>query len=126
MEQPAEKTKQDQPSIQPCHVHDHFSEWDDINKVRKNVCRDLATTEHTDGKYYCVLHLPTKDKAEKFKPIFQARLKEINDKVAEIEASFPEDKDKQANLKNDLAYDFHYVWFPAIVKGGINYLYFTR
>ena len=105
-----------------CHIHDHIQERDDINDVRENVCRNLATTEHIDGKYYCLLHLPTKDKAEKFNFVFEARLKEIDDKVAKIEADFPEDKDKQATQKNNLTYDFRYVWFPAIFNGKRKYL----
>ena len=104
-----------------CHIHDHIQERDDINDVRENVCRNLATTEHIDGKYYCLLHLPTKDKAEKFNFVFEARLKEIDDKVAKIEADFPEDKYEQATQKNNLTYDFRYVWLPANVNRLRNY-----
>ena len=30
-----------------CHIHDNIETWD-IQSVRENVCRHLATTEHID------------------------------------------------------------------------------
>jgi Pentapeptide repeats (9 copies) len=93
-----------------CHVHDNCS--DVIKKlVRRSVCQNVEITEHTDGKHYCLLHLPTKEKdADKFQQIIDQRFDEVAAKVAKIEAELPEADWKEAKAK--LRYDFACVWFP--------------
>ena len=96
-----------------CHIHDKVEDWE-VDEIRENVCvNDEPLTKHTDGKHYCLFHLPTKDKdIAKFEEIFRARLDAVKKKVAEIE-KLPEEK--RAKEKRKLKYDFHYVWFPSDV-----------
>lgn len=47
-----------------------------VDEVREKVCRDLPFYAEKDGKRYCVLHYPDKEKAADFLPIYEARLKE--------------------------------------------------
>ncbi len=100
-----------------CHVHIEC-DVNDRKDINKSVCRDLETIEHTDGKHYCLLHLPTKEKdIEKFKQVFEERLHEHDDTIVKIEAKFPDDKDKQyeAIMEQKIDYDFRYVCFPSKV-----------
>jgi hypothetical protein len=113
-----------------CHVHDNIKSWDniweDINDVRKKVCRNLETTKHTDGNYYCLFHQPTEEKndasgnsrVKQFADLFDARLYEHDKAIAKIEAEFPDDKDKQPKAKHEqgIYYDFRYVWFPPHIS----------
>ncbi len=61
-----------------CHCGDWrfknaFSEVDDI---RDKVCRDLPFYGKQEGKEYCVLHFPEKDKVEDFEIVIKERLNE--------------------------------------------------
>ena len=47
-----------------------------VDEVREKVCRDLLFYGEVDGKQYCVLHYPSKDKVEDFELVFQERIKE--------------------------------------------------
>ncbi|MEZ5425141.1 MAG: pentapeptide repeat-containing protein [Pyrinomonadaceae bacterium] len=47
-----------------------------IDEVREKVCRDLPCYGEVDGKEYCVLHYPKKDKFEDFNDIFLERIEE--------------------------------------------------
>ena len=40
----------------------------------RSACRNLPFYREHEGKQYCVLHLPTQDKAADFHPVFQAKL----------------------------------------------------
>jgi uncharacterized protein YjbI with pentapeptide repeats len=102
----------------PCHIHDKCN-GDARKSTHKSVCRDLETAKHTDGNYYCLLHLPTEEKdTAKFKQIFNERLHEHDDAIAKIEADFPDDKNAQSNAKREqeMDYDFRYVWFPPKIS----------
>jgi hypothetical protein len=92
-----------------CYVHD---KCDDYNRksIHKSVCRDLETTEHTNGKHYCLLHLPTKEKdADKFQQIIDERFDGVAKGIVKIEAELPEADWKEAKAK--LRYDCRFVWF---------------
>ncbi len=97
-----------------CHIHDKVEYWEDRDEIRENVCvNDEELTEH-EGKHYCLFHLPTKKKKiAKFGKIFRARLKAVEDKIAEIE-KLPEDEREEA--KGKVSYDFRYVWYPLKVN----------
>jgi hypothetical protein len=105
------KTKEQPPQVKHlCHVHDKCDDYA-RQSIRQSVCRDLETTEHTDGKQYCLLHLPTKDKdIAKFEQIFKERLHEHDESIA-----IPDNKDAQVIVKREqeIDYDFRYVWFPS-------------
>jgi hypothetical protein len=83
--------------------------------VRESVCPDFKTFKHIDNKNYCILHLPTKEKnKEDFNRELQTLIADIDNYVTKIEADFPKDKDKQAELDiRGIYYDFRYVWFPT-------------
>ena len=96
-----------------CHVHDKVGFWEAEN-IRQNVCvNDLPLNEHTDGKPYCLFHLPTQDKdIDKFEESFRARLDTVEQKLAAIEELPGEEREES---ESELSYDFRYVWFPAQV-----------
>lgn len=93
-----------------CHIHDKVYESEDED-IRKNVCvNDEPLKKHTDGKHYCLFHLPTKEKnVAKFEEIFKARLDLVSKEIEEL----PEKKSEEAKRK--ISYDFRYVWFPSRV-----------
>jgi hypothetical protein len=100
-----------------CHVHDNCDK-NDRQSIHDYVCRNLETTVHTDGKHYCLLHLPTIEKdIDKFNEEFQKRLHEHDDAISKIEDEFPDDRDKQNTAKSEqgIDYNFRYVWFPNVV-----------
>jgi hypothetical protein len=86
-----------------CHVHDTCNN-NERQSIHKYVCRKLKTTQHIDGNYYCLLHLPTKTKnnasgksrVKQFESLFRRRLHEAKSKY--------------------ISYDFRYVWFPSVVS----------
>ena len=95
-----------------CHIHDKVVDFE-VNDIRQNVCVTPEVIRHTDDKYYCLFHLPTKEKdIAKFEEVFKERLKAIEEKIAEIE-KLPEDEREFARSK--VSYDFHFVWFPSKV-----------
>jgi uncharacterized protein YjbI with pentapeptide repeats len=61
------------------------------DEIREAVCRDLPFYAENDGKEYCVLHYPTKDKAGDFRPVLQER------------------------IDNGL-WDFRMVYFPEVIE----------
>lgn len=94
-----------------CHVHDRAE--NDIASIRVKICRELSLVNHTDGKYYCILHLPTKEKdIAMFEEVFQARLDEVKHQEHEIEKL---SKGKYSEAKHSFSYDFRFVWFPSKV-----------
>jgi hypothetical protein len=100
-----------------CHVHDNCDK-NDRQSIHDYVCRNLETTVYTDGKHYCLLHLPTIEKdIDKFNEEFQKRLHEHDDAISKIEDEFPDDRDKQNTAKSEqgIDYNFRYVWFPNVV-----------
>ncbi len=111
------RTRQPKQDKHLCHVHDKCDDddresiHDDRESIHKYVCRDLETMEHTNGNYYCLLHLPTTEKdAEKFQQIIDERFDEVANRITKIEAELPEADWNAA--KDKLRYDFGYVWFP--------------
>lgn len=104
---------QESPKI-PCHISDKvMSSPDillDIEAIPGSICHDRETSKHSDGKHYCFLHLPFKEKdIAEFDGIINAYLKEVEEKVAETE-KLPEDEREEP--KEAISYDFRYVWFP--------------
>jgi hypothetical protein len=105
-----------------CHIHDQVGEWE-VDDIRENVCvkvSDHHFSKHTDGKYYCVFHLPpTEEKdAKTFEKIFRARLNSVEEKLATIE-KLPEEERREAREK--ISYDFRYVRFPAVYLSGYKF-----
>ena len=45
-----------------CCVHIAIKGRHNIDDINSKVCRDVAGETHSDGKYYCLLHLPKKEK----------------------------------------------------------------
>jgi len=73
-----------------CHCGENFLE-DDQKDVRQKVCLGLTHFGDCEGKSYCVLHFPGKDKSNEFEAAFTNKL-EIQD------------------------YNFQGVWFPTKVQ----------
>jgi len=96
-----------------CRIHKTtiFFNADDI---RREVCvSDIPFLKHSDGNYYCLFHLPTTDKdIVKFNEIFQIRLDEVKQRIADIE-KLPEHQ--QEREKSKIFYNFRYVYFPSRV-----------
>ncbi len=98
----------------PCHISDKIKPGNNADDIRKSVCRDLKTSGHTDGKHYCLLHFPAKEKdAKEFETIRKARFAEVEAAVAELE-ELPEEERKVKLSK--IRYDFRYVYFPSKVN----------
>jgi uncharacterized protein YjbI with pentapeptide repeats len=96
-----------------CHIHDNVKD-DEVDDVRQSVCvNKLALAEHTDGKHYCLFHLPTTEKdIEKFLEIFNARLESADTEVSKTD-DLPDGKLEVA--LGELSGNFKYVWFPCAV-----------
>jgi uncharacterized protein YjbI with pentapeptide repeats len=60
-----------------CHCADLESNFSffDLQDIRKKVCQDLPFYGEIEGRDYCVLHYPGKDKVEEFEKVFQERIK---------------------------------------------------
>jgi uncharacterized protein YjbI with pentapeptide repeats len=87
-----------------------------VDEIREKVCRDLPFYGEIDGKQYCVLHYPHKEKVEDFNWIFQERLKE--DVWDFRMVYFPKTityKNEELNKKADFAH--------AIFADGVNLKY---
>lgn len=109
------KTTTQKPQPKPlCHIHDKVNEALEGDTIRRDVCvNDEDFIKHTNGNYYCLFHLPSKEKnIEKFKKVFEYRIKEVESKIDEIE-KLPEDDRDQA--KQSVYHDFRYVWFPTSI-----------
>lgn len=52
-----------------------FPDWH-FDRIRKDVCQDLPCYGEVAEKQYCVLHYPSKDKAEDFEKVFRQRIDE--------------------------------------------------
>lgn len=98
-----------------CRIHDKVRNWE-VDDIRQNVCvNDEELIEHDDGEYYCLFHLPTTEKNwEKFDKKFYERLKIIEEKITLIEN--PADAKEPA--KQEITYDFQYVFFPSYLDLG--------
>lgn len=95
-----------------CRIHDKVGIWE-FEAIRENVCVKESDypLQNTDGKYYCLFHLPTEEKdIDRFEEIFQTRLNSIKEKFAVVE-ELPEQEREKA--KSALSYNFDYVWFPS-------------
>jgi uncharacterized protein YjbI with pentapeptide repeats len=85
--------------------------FDDIGETQQDLCLDLPKYKHIDGKYYCILHLPKKDKnRNEFSNSISNIIRKVDSKITEIEKL---SEAKQQVEKNKLKYDFRYVWFPC-------------
>lgn len=96
-----------------CHIHDAVQDWE-LYKIRQKVCvNDLELIRHTDGKYYCLFHLPTKDKdIITFEELLRARLVSLKQEVPAVEGPSEEEGDSAKR------YDFRYLWFPSFANFG--------
>lgn len=45
-----------------------------VDDIRTHVCADLPLYRELQGKQYCVLHYPHKNKASDFKKVFEERI----------------------------------------------------
>lgn len=100
-----------------CHIHDK-AKAHVIDVIRENVCVPNSEYQLTlfDGQYYCLFHLPTKDKDVKmFDQIFHKRIEHINKEISRLETQNVE-QTLDKNLSNELQHDFRYVWFPVYVN----------
>ena len=97
-----------------CHIHDKVYKVG-IDEIRQNVCvNDEDLTEHTDGKYYCLFHLPEAEgKKEKFEKKFKERIQKIEKSIKDSEKK---DEETTTPSKEGLNYDFRYVYFPAEIN----------
>ncbi|MEO6588593.1 MAG: pentapeptide repeat-containing protein [Pyrinomonadaceae bacterium] len=98
-----------------CHINEDIHTKDrylnDSDDVRANVCIELPTIKHKDGKQYCILHLPAKDKDEVlFDSVLNERIKSVENEFINIENNLT--KYQKPEAKSKLKYDFRYVWFP--------------
>ncbi|HSK70893.1 MAG TPA: pentapeptide repeat-containing protein [Pyrinomonadaceae bacterium] len=99
-----------------CRVHDKVRDWE-VDGIRRNVCvNDEELIPHEHGEYYCLFHLPTTEKdEEKFEKEFRERLKVIEEKITGIENL---DDDAKEPAKQEIIYDFRYVFFPSYLDLG--------
>ena len=97
-----------------CQIHDKLNYWDD-DDIRANVCYDEEPLTEFNGKYYCLFHLPNKEKNVngKFDEKFSERLKAIEAEITRAE-ELPEEKSKQK--LREISYDFRFVWFPSDIS----------
>ena len=81
------------------------------DEIRRNLCGDLQTYKYSDENYYCIFHLPNKDKnVEEFRESSGSIITKIQIQIAKIH-ELPDEKKQleKANIK----YDFRYVRFPC-------------
>ncbi|HEV7645388.1 MAG TPA: pentapeptide repeat-containing protein [Pyrinomonadaceae bacterium] len=99
-----------------CHIHDKALNRD-LDDIHQNVCVseiEFPLAEYTDGKHYCLFHLPTKDKdPDLFGKTFKKRFHLVEEKIVEVENLSEE---KRTDAKNNINYDFRYVWFPSNIE----------
>src|SRR5215203_2312855 len=69
-----------------CHVHNEV-DFEEVDEIRKKVCVNDEPLGEFEGKYYCLFHLPIKEKNNngKFEEIFRERLIAIETKIADAE-----------------------------------------
>lgn len=96
----------------PCEVSANLSAWDSMLErdveIRELVCRDIATIRHSDGKYYCLLHLPVDEKdLNEFRNIINTRKNEAE----RVRAEKASDDSEEPPVTVEL--DLRYVYFPA-------------
>ncbi len=106
----AKKTKPQPKEPILCHVHEYIKSSDSEHSVHEDVCQDLKfkTKQHTDGKYYCFLHLPDEDKdSDEFKKIINQRFEDVAASVGKVVLPFSENDNKTGKMNC-----FKYVWFP--------------
>jgi hypothetical protein len=95
-----------------CHIHDKVI-YQDIFYIRQDVCFNDEPLTEFEGKYYCLFHLPDKQKDSiKFGEIISERVKSIEAKIIAAE-ELPEDK--RNNELKKISYDFRFVWFPDVM-----------
>ena len=96
-----------------CYIHDNARDVE--QDVRNKVCvkqTDYRLTQFEDGHYYCLFHLPTREKdVDKFEKIFQSRLTDIESVIIKNERLV---KDNQK--PTEISYNFNFVWFPSKVN----------
>lgn len=111
---PKTSQKNKEPAKNPCHISDGYGGillWHDKDDLRRHLCRNLPTSKHSDGNYYCLLHKPDKNKnIEEFQRIIDERIDEINEEFNKLEM-LSETESQQA--KESIKYKFPWVWFPT-------------
>jgi hypothetical protein len=98
-----------------CYISESVKDEQEIEDIHRNVCfkEDKSKFIKCGGNYYCLFHLPRKNKRERFRKKFEDRIEKIKRKVAETDV-LPKIIRKKAI--NKLAYDFRYVYFPEKVS----------
>ena len=96
-----------------CSVHIEIKTNHSREDIRNLVCQNLTRTKHADGKHYCRLHKPEKDKnaSGAFGRTIDARIKAVNTLADRIKRN-ESDENKQNEEIAKLRYDFRYVMFP--------------
>jgi uncharacterized protein YjbI with pentapeptide repeats len=80
-------------------------------EIRRNLCNGLAAYKHIDGNYYCIFHLPDKDKdQQEFREASINVITKIQKQIDNLK-DLPDDKKESAKAK--IKYDFRYVRFPC-------------
>lgn len=98
---------------QICHIHDKVLSWE-VVEIHKSVCINYEGLTEFEGNYYCIFHLPTKDKdAVWFEQIFRDKLEVVEQEVTKIRSGFTELGETEATPL--VKYDFRYVWFPSVI-----------
>jgi hypothetical protein len=81
-------------------------------EIRSNLCGDLQTYKHSDENYYCIFHLPDKDKnIEEFRRVAGKVIIKIQNQIKQLN-DLPDDKKESEKAK--IKYDFRYVRFPCV------------
>ncbi|HEX8399652.1 MAG TPA: hypothetical protein VF644_19620 [Pyrinomonadaceae bacterium] len=82
------------------------------SEIRRNLCSDLQTHKHSDDNYYCIFHLPNKDKnIEEFRKASGKVITKIQNQIKQLN-DLTDDKKKLEKAK--IKYDFRYVRFPCV------------
>lgn len=81
------------------------------SEIRKNLCDDLQIYKHSDENYYCIFHLPNKDKnIEEFREASRKVITKIQKQIEKLN-DLPDDKKESEKAK--IKYDFRYALFPC-------------
>ncbi len=92
-----------------------------VDQIREEVCRDLPIYGEIDGKHYCVLHYPSKEKVSDFQTVLHERLQEEgwNFKMVYFPSSLKYEREvfeKDANFEHAIfaeSIDFKYCDFRS-------------
>lgn len=118
--QEKEEKKETESEHYKCCISEKILPFHNPGEIREKVCIPASEfpLRKFEGRHYCLFHYPSKDKGvgglEKFQEVFKKRLSDVDRRCEEIEKDFPNDEEKQLEIKHErkIIYDFRYVWFP--------------